>query len=634
MKNNAASIILTGGAVLIVSVAGLYSIFSLREDALYEDVSYKNEYQSGPFVAGTEPAGESLENKKEETTQDSPEPFVGFSDEDIRKGDVEWQKPEDLGDLGWTDKEVYDGTYHSDKGSSLGVRYVKVGTVEHGKYSGADVLVVLSWIFDDGPRVSSPLVLHYLRWSDKVVYLPYAAARKSSEVLMAKQILGVGAYDSKLTFHIPGVEESPARIEELVSYPDELTGRSDREVFVRNGYSGTAFFSQQGMKPAFEHQEFGTIWMTDPRSDGKQTLALNRYRGWKYVGSGERAERVLATLYYSPVIAGGFYAVRPDGLVESYRLKFDIFDVFDREGLLEATWSDGTRNQERFEEYPGGCGIGAYAYDETGRVAMKDLIVIGKTDTGDDLYGYGSAQNAAVVKMFQEAKAGYVADALAGIDTSAAFLALRPAIFWRDPVGRLLMFKNVKFMPLAECGKPVVYLYPEKTTEVSVKVFPSAGVRISDPDYGDGWNVIAEPNGMLLNRADDKEYGSLFWEGGSDVPFRASEQGFVVPRDGLDVFFDGKLSEFGLIGREISDFKEFWIPKMSESEKSYYFITFLPREQIDQMAPLAIDPKPDTVIRVMMDYEGLDNPKNAEGFRIRTPERRGFTVVEWGGRLK
>jgi hypothetical protein len=73
---------------------------------------------------------------------------------------------------------------------------------------------------------------------------------------------------------------------------------------------------------------------------------------------------------------------------------------------------------------------------------------------------------------------------------------------------------------------------------------------------------------------------------------------------------------------------------MQENPKPYYFVTFLSKRYIDELAPLSIDPKPDTVIRVLMDYRGLDNFQNVLELRIKTPERAGFTAVEWGGMIK
>lgn len=67
---------------------------------------------------------------------------------------------------------------------------------------------------------------------------------------------------------------------------------------------------------------------------------------------------------------------------------------------------------------------------------------------------------------------------------------------------------------------------------------------------------------------------------------------------------------------------------------NYYFITFVPREEFNLIAPLDISPQPDTIIRVFMDYQGLDKPIQVEEQKILTPKRNGFTVVECGGALR
>ena len=47
--------------------------------------------------------------------------------------------------------------------------------------------------------------------------------------------------------------------------------------------------------------------------------------------------------------------------------------------------------------------------------------------------------------------------------------------------------------------------------------------------------------------------------------------------------------------------------------------------------PLEINPNPDTIIRVLMIFRGLESPMEVEEQKLDTPERKGFTVVEWGG---
>ena len=44
--------------------------------------------------------------------------------------------------------------------------------------------------------------------------------------------------------------------------------------------------------------------------------------------------------------------------------------------------------------------------------------------------------------------------------------------------------------------------------------------------------------------------------------------------------------------------------------------------------PLTIKPEPDTTIRVLMEYKGLENSIKVEEQSL---ERKGFVAVEWGG---
>ena len=82
---------------------------------------------------------------------------------------------------------------------------------------------------------------------------------------------------------------------------------------------------------------------------------------------------------------------------------------------------------------------------------------------------------------------------------------------------------------------------------------------------------------------------------------------------------------------EIADFIEFWLPRMQDDP--YYFVTFLPQQDFDLYAPLEVKPKPDTIIRVFMDFNGLDERVEVPEQQLYTPERIGFVVVEWGGAL-
>lgn len=182
----------------------------------------------------------------------------------------------------------------------------------------------------------------------------------------------------------------------------------------------------------------------------------------------------------------------------------------------------------------------------------------------------------------------------------------------------------------AEVGKPVIYLYPQKITKVSVNVAPNGGISVSVPEIKNGWNVIAAPGSKIYNISDFKVYPYLFWEGFA-TNFERPKEGFVVKNSEVSGFFDGKLSYLGLNKKEIADFKEFWLPKLST--EPYYFITFIPQEQFDKYAPLSISPTPDSIIRVFFDYEGLSEKIEVEEQVLEKAVRKGFSVVEWGGRL-
>jgi len=202
-----------------------------------------------------------------------------------------------------------------------------------------------------------------------------------------------------------------------------------------------------------------------------------------------------------------------------------------------------------------------------------------------------------------------------------------------------------------EMGKPVIYLYPENEQEVYVNVEPEGGVTVSEPALGKvlvdggegaegnieafGWEVLAKPSGELMNLADGTLWSYLFWEGYSDVS--VPSEGFVVEKDRLSGFFSEKLAYLGLNEKELKDFKEFWLQKLAEENGKYYLISFVPQSELDEHAPLTVYPVPDTVIRVYFDYKVLSNLDGVSGLSeqvlAKGPERKGFTLVEWGGSL-
>lgn len=182
----------------------------------------------------------------------------------------------------------------------------------------------------------------------------------------------------------------------------------------------------------------------------------------------------------------------------------------------------------------------------------------------------------------------------------------------------------------AERAKPVIYLYPTKTQDIKVKVKPEGGVTESIPEYGKGWSVTATPEGKIIDKATKTEYPYLFWESKDNGEEIDMSEGFVVETKKLQKFFEEKLAILGLNEKEIADFTEYWVPELQG--KKYVFINFYSQERIDAEAPLTVSPKPDSVIRVYFDHKKLDK-KIAVKEQVLTPaSRKGFAVVEWGGK--
>ncbi len=177
-------------------------------------------------------------------------------------------------------------------------------------------------------------------------------------------------------------------------------------------------------------------------------------------------------------------------------------------------------------------------------------------------------------------------------------------------------------------GKPVIYLYPEKEQEVNVKLDLDGKVTFTYPEYNNGWNVTAKPDGTIIS--DGKEYSYLFWEGLMPTFKPDFKEGFVVKGSDSADFLRETLSQMGLTPKEYNEFIVYWAPKLQENE--YNKIYFAEDDYTDK-AKLEINPKPDSILRVFMVYEKADENTVLPKQEIKPFERKGFTVVEWGGYL-
>lgn len=177
--------------------------------------------------------------------------------------------------------------------------------------------------------------------------------------------------------------------------------------------------------------------------------------------------------------------------------------------------------------------------------------------------------------------------------------------------------------------KPLIYLYPENDINVTVKLGNPHLLTTTYPKYENAWNVLAKPNGDLIDQTGRTYYG-LYWEGINNIN-KNFENGFVVSKEETINFLEEKLKILGMNEKEANEFIIFWLPQLGENK--YNLIRFESIDKINEQMPLEISPKPDTIIRVFMKYKPLKKKIEIDEQKLITPIREGFTVVEWGGSL-
>ena len=177
--------------------------------------------------------------------------------------------------------------------------------------------------------------------------------------------------------------------------------------------------------------------------------------------------------------------------------------------------------------------------------------------------------------------------------------------------------------------KPVIYLNPTEDTNVLVKLKYKNNIVVSYPEYLEGWNVLAKTDGNLVDLMTNKKLYALYYESENIVNFNIEKDGFVISKENLITFLEEKLTILGLTDREAEEFIIYWLPILQKNK--YNYIRFASTDEINKNMPIEINPNPDTIIRVLMTFKGLEEPMEVEEQKLITPNRNGFVAVEWGG---
>ena len=179
-------------------------------------------------------------------------------------------------------------------------------------------------------------------------------------------------------------------------------------------------------------------------------------------------------------------------------------------------------------------------------------------------------------------------------------------------------------------SKPVIYLYTEKPLDVTINLninkssFTTVYPKFTSKNK---WKLRANPNSEII--IDNKKYPYLFWEAESYIA-QDFIKGFVVKAEDAESFLEEKLKILGLNERESCDFITFWLPVLLKNKLS---LCSFQTEEFFKNFEMKVEPKPDSVLRVFLSIKKIDDVMNIEEQALPNFERKGFTVVEWGGSL-
>ncbi len=502
------------------------------------------------------------------------------------------------------------------------IDFYKVGTITSGKYNGG-ALILASVTFNGackGVGCGNPFRFRFILKDDVAIYLPQVSVITGSKA--EKDITEANPF-KKFGFSIQ-IDKSTTI--PILEFPKEITGDTPRQV-LRQMYDGIeedGLVDHKRLYKVFTHSIFGDIFTTKPEFSPSE-IFISEYEGF-----GSRTS-VGACTGKQCFMTNMFYAFRPDGTFIKFAYKPD-FEV------EEVEWNNVKGSISKFKYNTiEGCShndLDQVRVVSPSLVSDSDLVTIGQIkETDDPVYALKNPNHKLYTTFYNAYKKNSAnPDLYFGeknqITSYEEFINALPIFLWRDPFGRLIQYSNMDFLPPNSC-EPIIYLYPTSTQSISISLGKDVKISDSTPPYKNGWKVTAFSNGNIIDQDNNRSYPYLFWEGWSYI-FPIQSKGFVVKQNEVEIFLAESVKKLGLNELEKNDFMEAWLPYFEGSP--YYFITFLDQNVIDKIAPLNITPRPDTIIRILMDVKPLEHPIDViEPEFKKTPQRLGFTVVEWGG---
>lgn len=189
-------------------------------------------------------------------------------------------------------------------------------------------------------------------------------------------------------------------------------------------------------------------------------------------------------------------------------------------------------------------------------------------------------------------------------------------------------------LPDGNCdSKPVIYLYPTKDTEVSVKVTIPGIITESIPEYpvATGWqHIFAHSNGTFVYQGNI--YSELFYETQQN---RVSPptNGFIVSRDDVTKTLRMITTKLGFLPAEQTEFLNYWVTRLTSLKTEYVFISLFNPQEKQAIDQVTIAPTPDTFLQYIFYFKGTKAWYPVEPLSLPSvvAQRNGFTAFEWGG---
>lgn len=485
----------------------------------------------------------------------------------------------------------------------------KIGTFKKGKYKGYDFVFSFYSVMTackGGPCPTSRN--RFAKKGNRLVFFPKISWKIYIDEVVSKfeqHGFEVTVDDS---FSIPALE-----------YHEKINGPKKDQTLtfdIHDGIMEGTLESEPDLsnfKKIFRHDTLGDVYTAIPNDDARLPILTSRDRIWE-----------------SKVAQNKFFIFRPDQTFLRYQFTPTFTDQ-------KIKWTDKALAKDGGPKYTltmAPCQEPhSYKIIPADRVKIKtDLKKSGSASNGDPIYtlkkGHPLLQEFYEEYSKNHEEATRYGTGGGALLSEAEFANAHPLIFKVDPFDRLIPALNLKFaMPCF--AEPIIYLYPTIAKNIQVQVPKLMNITASIPTYDGLWNIHADPTGKLKDLRDGRTHSRLFWEGWAML-VAPPTKGFVVKKEEVSKFFNETLPKMGLNAVEIKDFIEAWLPRFSNAP--YYLISFLDPALIEKIAPLTLNPKPDSVIRVYMDYQPLENPRDVEPVDLpKAEDRNGFTMVEWGG---